>query len=62
MARARRADEVYLRFFMVCVLLYHLGMDWPWYTLAVALWLLDHWLPGHVLYRGQPHGSNLPQR
>jgi hypothetical protein len=53
---------MYLRFFMVCVLLYHLEMAWPWYALAVALWLLDHWLPSNVPYRGLPHGTGAPHR
>ena len=53
---------MYLRFFIVCLLIYHLGLDWPWYVVAVGLWLLDHWLPpGNVLYRGQPHPPGAPR-
>jgi hypothetical protein len=26
--------------FIACLLLYHYGMEWPWYLLAVFLWLL----------------------
>lgn len=52
---------MYLRFFIVCLLLYHFGLDWPWYVVAVALWMLDHWLPGQILYRGQFHPPSVPR-
>lgn len=57
----RRARHVYLRFFIACLLIFHLNLDWPWYAVAVGLWLLDHWLPGNVLYRGQPHPPTAPR-
>ncbi len=45
---------MYLRFFIACLLNYQFDLDWPWYAAALGLWVLDHWLPGNVLARGQP--------
>ncbi len=52
---------MYLRFFIACLLIFHLDLEWPWYLVAVGLWMLDHWLPGNVLYRGQPHPPSAPR-
>jgi hypothetical protein len=60
-APTTRTSDVYLRFFIVCLLIYHLNLDWPWYVVAVGLWMLDHWLPSNVLYRGQPHPPTAPR-
>lgn len=52
---------MYLRFFVACLVIYHLDLGWPWYVVAVGLWMLDHWLPGNVLYRGQLHPRSAPR-
>ena len=30
--------------FIACLLIYHLNMEWWWYGVAIAIWIV-HWFP-----------------
>ena len=38
---------------IACLLIYHMGLTWPFYVLAVALWIF------HVLARAASHESRV---